>query len=59
MFEGQYHGWTDNTLVPQINNQDRSMLASEGIPNQLFKNIITVPWNNIELLNNIISNNHH
>tara|TARA_B100001750_G_scaffold238972_1_gene246332 strand:+ start:597 stop:1862 length:1266 start_codon:yes stop_codon:yes gene_type:complete len=59
MFEGQYHGWTDNTLVPQINNQDRSMLASEGVPNQLFKNIITVPWNNIELLNNIISNNHH
>lgn len=59
MFEGQYHGWTDNTLVPQINTQDKSMLVSEGIPSQLFKNIITVPWDNIELLENIISNNHN
>ncbi|MBN18005.1 MAG: hypothetical protein CL758_00770 [Chloroflexi bacterium] len=58
MFEGQYHGWTDNTLIPESNIQKNSMLNSEGIPSQSAKNIITVPWNNLNLLEKIIQENH-
>jgi len=59
MFEGQYHGWTDNTLVPEINTPNTALLKTNGVPNQLYNNIVTLPWNDITSLENMMSENHN
>ncbi|MCY3780259.1 MAG: aspartate aminotransferase family protein [Chloroflexi bacterium] len=57
-FEGHYHGWYDETLVSsgpspeQAGPRDapKAVLGSAGQPANMRENIIVLPWNDLNLL---------
>lgn len=57
-FEGHYHGWVDNILVsyhPKLEEtgsmaSPHSVLTSSGQVKSVLKDIIILPWNNLEIL---------
>ena len=61
-FEGHYHGWTDNVFVsvhPDLADagSESSPLSVAQTPGQsigALNDIITLPWNNLELLTRVL-----
>lgn len=57
-FEGHYHGWADNILIsyhPELEEAGSmespySVLTSSGQVESVLKDIIIIPWNNLEIL---------
>ena len=66
-FEGHYHGWLDNvawgistTSVAQLGSRETPNIFpwSEGLPENVTEEFITIPWNDLDLLKQTILNNH-
>lgn len=61
-FEGHYHGWVDQLAVsnrPQAHevgelNSPRSVAHSRGIPQSMVDDVVVCPWNDIEVLRDIL-----
>ena len=61
-FEGHYHGWTDNVFVsvnPPLDssgddNSPKSVAQSPGQSIKALEDIITLPWNDLDLIAKII-----
>jgi glutamate-1-semialdehyde 2,1-aminomutase len=62
-FEGHYHGWFDNVFVTcrtpaEMLGPDYSankVLCSKGQAASVLEDIIIVPWNDLEVIENVIS----
>lgn len=62
-FEGHYHGWIDNVNVstfPSLKDagpelKPHSVLPCLGIPENVAENLIILPWNNIEIVEDTIN----
>ena len=50
-FEGHYHGWLDNVLVSETQRGPRP--ASAGQPAEVLEESITVPWNDLDALQDV------
>ena len=66
-FEGHYHGWLDNVAwgistpsVAQLGSRETPNIFpwSEGLPENVTEEFITIPWNDLDLLKQTILNNH-
>lgn len=66
-FEGHYHGWLDNvawgistTSVAQLGSRETPNIFpwSEGLPENVTEEFITIPWNDLDLLKQTILKNH-
>jgi glutamate-1-semialdehyde 2,1-aminomutase len=65
-FEGHYHGWFDNVDVSVHPSTARmgsptephSLPESLGQPEESFSSVITMPWNNLELLSARLEREH-
>ena len=66
-FEGHYHGWLDNVAwaistpsVEQLGSRENPKVFpwSEGLPDNVKEEFITIPWNDLELLKQTIMKNH-
>jgi glutamate-1-semialdehyde 2,1-aminomutase len=51
-FEGHYHGWLDNVLIPLTDTQ--LVPASAGQPRHLLDDCFLLPWNDLEELQNLL-----
>lgn len=67
-FEGHYHGWLDNVAwafsapsVEQLGNIEHPNIFpwSAGLPDGVEDEFITIPWNNLNLLQKTVQNYHH
>ena len=66
-FEGHYHGWTDNVFVsvnPSLDeageeSSPRSVAQTPGQSISALEDVITLPWNNLEILNQLIKSKHN
>lgn len=66
-FEGHYHGWLDNVAwansaisADQLGNRANPNVLpwSQGLPENVKEEFITIPWNDLELLKLTIEKNH-
>lgn len=66
-FEGHYHGWLDNVAwaisapsVEQMGDIEHPNVFpwSEGLPDGIDSEFITIPWNNLDLLQKTIRQHH-
>lgn len=66
-FEGQYHGWSDEEKVTidadyikELGTREnpKKILHSKGQRSEAVDDIIILPWNDLELLENVIKNNY-
>lgn len=65
-FEGHYHGWLDNVSFGVTGSleslgpyeQPYSVPWSKGLPPQAVNEHILLPWNNLELLERVVSERH-
>lgn len=55
-FDGHYHGWHDWSYFDRYGAGD---LNSHGIPREIIENVIVLPWNELEVIENMISNRGH
>lgn len=61
-FEGQYHGWLDNTFIstkPGLNeagsaDAPQAVLMSRGQPERVKDEVIVLPWNNADALARVL-----
>ena len=62
-FEGHYHGWYDGALI-NVHTAATALgsrldpwkiRGSQGIPESVLNDIIIIPWNDLDLLNRIVS----
>ena len=61
-FEGHYHGWLDNILIsyhPKLEEagtieSPHSVLTSSGQVESVLKDIIILPWNNLEIFEEVV-----
>ena len=51
-FEGHYHGWSDSVLFHSGNTVEAS---SHGLPSGLGEQVLLVPWNNPEALDQLFA----
>ncbi len=57
-FEGQYHGWFDNVLISQhpsledagAEDSPKSVLETQGQSPEVLDEIIVLPWNNLDVV---------
>jgi glutamate-1-semialdehyde 2,1-aminomutase len=65
-FEGHYHGWFDNVAVG-INGTEEQIGPREnptpvgwtgGLPERVFEESIVLPWNDLALLEKVVSERH-
>jgi glutamate-1-semialdehyde 2,1-aminomutase len=64
-FEGHYHGWLDNVLGGSVKEEmntrpfaiesQKDSLYTEGRDPDAFKQSFILPWNNIEVLENVLN----
>jgi glutamate-1-semialdehyde 2,1-aminomutase len=66
-FEGHYHGWLDNVAwgistpsVEQLGSREHPNVFpwSMGLPETANEEFITIPWNDLDLLQNTLEKNH-
>lgn len=66
-FEGHYHGWLDNVAwgisaasAQQLGERDNPNVIpwSQGLPETVREEFIIIPWNDLELLQRTIAQNH-
>ena len=66
-FEGHYHGWFDNVAVG-INGTEEQIGPREnptpiawtgGLPERVFEESIVLPWNDLALLEKVVSERHN
>ena len=65
-FEGHYHGWTDNVFVsvhPSLRDagdemQPTSVAQSAGQSIRALDDIVTLPWNNVDLFEDMVRTRH-
>lgn len=66
-FEGHYHGWTDNVFVSVNPPLDRvgdesdpvSVAQTPGQSIRALEDIVTLPWNNLDLFAEVMRNRSH
>ncbi|MEY4539568.1 MAG: hypothetical protein RLZZ306_1325 [Bacteroidota bacterium] len=67
-FEGHYHGWLDNVAwafsspsVDVLGSKENPNVFpwSQGLPERVEDEFITIPWNDIDLLKKTVEQNHH
>lgn len=56
-FDGCYHGHSDSMLVKAGSGMATIITDSEGIPEEIVKNTISLPYNNTEILEDFIKKN--
>lgn len=65
-FEGHYHGWFDNVAVGISGSEDQigprenptPIGWTGGLPERVFEESIVLPWNDLELLEKVVSERH-
>ena len=65
-FEGHYHGWTDNVFVSvnppldQAGDESRpnSVSQTPGQSIRALEDLITLPWNNLDVLTQVVKARH-
>lgn len=67
-FEGHYHGWLDNVAwgisassVEQLGARDNPNVIpwTQGLPETVQGEFITIPWNDLDLLQQTVVQNHN
>jgi glutamate-1-semialdehyde 2,1-aminomutase len=67
-FEGHYHGWLDNVAwgismpsVEALGSEENPNVFpwTDGLPDKVSEEFITIPWNNLSLLRKIVEEHHH
>jgi len=62
-FEGQYHGWFDNVLISQhpsledagAEDSPKSVLETQGQSPEVLDEIIVLPWNNLDVVEEVFA----
>ena len=65
-FEGHYHGWTDNVFVsvnPPLDqagdeSNPNTVAQTLGQSHRAVEDVITLPWNNLEVLTQLVATQH-
>ncbi len=66
-FEGHYHGWFDNVAygvtgpsVEALGDRENPTLHpwTQGLPDRIGDEMIVLPWNDLELLEKVVSERH-
>ncbi len=66
-FEGHYHGWTDNIFVSvnppldQVGEESNPISVSQtpGQSSRALEDVVTLPWNNLDLFAEVMRNRGH